>query len=193
MKKKGKNSNYKISFNSSDAEVKKSASTKKKIIALVLLVAVIAAAIAFVIMLQPGEFNSKDFTVYDMKGKPVSLSDYSGKPIVLNFWATWCGYCVEEMPAFQEMYEKYSGRVTFLMVNATDGVYETREKAINFYNEGKYTFPILFDSDSDAEEAYEVTSFPRTYFFDEKGNLIDSHTGAITKDSLEFKIDNLLN
>lgn len=72
-----------------------------------------------------------DFTAVDGEGNEVRLSDYQGKPVVLNFWATWCGYCKEEMPDFQTAFEKYPD-VQFLMVNATDGVQETwtRPKAM---------------------------------------------------------------
>ena len=73
-----------------------------------------------------------DFTVYDVSGNPVKLSDYFGKPIVLNFWASWCGPCQMEMPDFQEKYETLDGQVQFLMINMTDGSRETVTSASEF-------------------------------------------------------------
>ena len=63
------------------------------------------------------QVTAPDFTVYDASGNPVKLSDYFGKPIVLNFWASWCGPCQMEMPDFQEKYEALDGQVQFLMIN----------------------------------------------------------------------------
>ena len=73
-----------------------------------------------------------DFTVYDLEGNAISLYDCLGKPIVLNFWATWCGPCQSEMPAFNQMYEKYGNQITFLMVNVTDGSRDTVESVTSF-------------------------------------------------------------
>ena len=70
-----------------------------------------------------------DFTVVDEEGNPVSLSDFFGKPIILNFWASWCGPCKSEMPDFEEAYLEYGDVIQFLMVNCTDGSRETVEGA----------------------------------------------------------------
>ena len=92
------------------------------------------------------EQEAPDFTVYDAEGREVRLSDYFGKPIVLNFWASWCGPCKMEMPDFQEKYLELEGEVHFLMVNMTDGARETVETATAFLAESGFTFPVLFDS-----------------------------------------------
>ena len=73
-----------------------------------------------------------DFTVYDKDGNPVQLSDFRGKPVVLNFWASWCGPCKSEMPDFDKKAAEMAGDVTFLMVNLTDGYQETVESASAF-------------------------------------------------------------
>ena len=133
--------------------------------------------------------TAPDFTVYDGEGNPVVLSDYFGKPIVLNFWASWCGPCKSEMPMFQEMYETYGEDMTFLMVNLTDGGQETVESAGGFIAEKGYTFPVYFDTDQQAAYAYYVSSIPVTYFIDEKGNLAAYGMGAMDEQSFLTGVD----
>ena len=125
-----------------------------------------------------------NFTVLDQDGNPVQLSDYFGKPIVLNFWATWCQYCTQEMPEFQAAYEKYPD-VQFLMVNATDGVRETKETASAYIAESGYRFPVFYDVDTAAVTAYGITSFPTTFFIDKEGNLTAYANSALTQEKLE--------
>ena len=136
--------------------------------------------------------TAPDFTVYDGEGNPVVLSDCFGKPIVLNFWASWCGPCKSEMPMFQEMYETYGEDLTFLMVNLTDGGQETVESAGGFIAEKGYTFPVYFDTDQQAAYAYYVSSIPVTYFIDEEGNLAAYGMGAMDEKSFLTGVDMVL-
>ena len=137
----------------------------------------------------PQLMQAPDFTVYDAAGNEVKLSDYFGKPIVVNFWASWCGPCKMEMPDFQEKYQALGGEVTFLMVNMTDGDRETVEIASDFITEAGYTFPVLFDTASSAAMAYGVYSLPSTYFIDANGYAVARATGAIDGDTLQQGID----
>ena len=130
-----------------------------------------------------------DFTVYDLEGNPVHLLSYLGKPIVLNFWASWCGPCKMEMPDFQKAYEELDGSVQFLMVNMTDGSRETVETAISFIESQGYTFPVLFDSDMDAAITYNAYSLPTTYFISAEGQVIARASGAISAELLQQGID----
>lgn len=133
-----------------------------------------------------------NFTVYDLNGNEVSLYDYFGKPVVLNFWATWCGPCQSEMPAFDQMYQKYNNQVTFLMVNVTDGSRDTVESVTAFYKDSGYTFPIYFDTTLEASMNYGAYSIPLTFFIDAEGNLLYNQMGAISEDTLAQCIELLV-
>ena len=125
-----------------------------------------------------------DFTVLDASGKEVKLSDFRGKPVVVNFWATWCGYCVKEMPAFEEVYQQLGSDIHFLMINVTDGVQETIDKASTFIADSGYTFPVYYDTQYSATRTYGAYSLPMTFFFDAEGYAIAQARGAIDKDTL---------
>ena len=128
--------------------------------------------------------QAPDFTVYDEDGNAVQLSDYFGKPIVLNFWASWCGPCKNEMPDFDAAYAQQGEDIHFLMVNATIGR-GTQENARAYVEEEGYAFPVLYDLDGDASETYEVYGLPTTYFLDAEGNLIARAGGMIDAETLQ--------
>ena len=129
-----------------------------------------------------------DFTVYDGDGNPVKLSDFLGKPVVLNFWASWCGPCKNEMPEFDEVWQEYGGEVAFVMVNLTDGSYETLDTAKEFLAGAGYGFPMYFDTGSEGANAYGISSIPTTYLIDAEGYVVAYATGSIDKDTLLYGI-----
>lgn len=133
---------------------------------------------------EEAQLAAPDFTVLDSEGNEVQLSDYVGKPIVLNFWATWCYYCKEEMPDFDRAYEKYPD-VQFLMVNATDGIQETMASAKEYVEQEGFQFDVFFDTNFDAVNAYQVSGFPATFFIDENGNLVTYGRGMLDFETLE--------
>lgn len=142
---------------------------------------------------QPGEeppkLEAMDFTVYDADGNEVHLSDYFGKPIVLNFWASWCGPCKHEMPAFDAAHQELDGKVQFLMVNITDGQKETLETAAEFISKNSYTLPVFFDTEGEAAYTYAAYALPTSYFIDAEGYIIAQARGAIDAETLQIGID----
>ncbi|KAF0091839.1 MAG: redoxin domain protein [Fusobacteria bacterium] len=134
---------------------------------------------------------AKDFTVIDVDGKEVSLSDFKGKPVVINFWASWCPPCKEEMPFYNEVYKELGDEVQFMMVDLVDGSRETVATAKAFVKENGYEFPVFFDTDQEAAIAYGIYSIPTSIFIDADGKVVRSITGSMTKDDLLEEIENI--
>ena len=136
--------------------------------------------------------EAPDFTVYDLEGNTHKLSDFRGKPVLLNFWASWCGPCQMEMPDFQKYYESHGDKVNFVIVNLTDGQQETVESASAFITEQGYTFPVYYDTDIDAAMKYGVNAVPVSYFIDAEGYFVAWAQGALSADMLQQGMDLLM-
>ncbi|NMP37200.1 MAG: TlpA family protein disulfide reductase [Clostridiales bacterium] len=140
-----------------------------------------------------GSINqATDFTVIDMDGNNVKLSDYFGKPIVINFWATWCGPCKSELPTFDKLYSENKDDVVFLMVNLTDGYRDTTKSVKEFFSDNGYAFPVYFDTEYSAANAYRVSSIPMTVFIDKSGAVAASHVGVMSETALDGYLSELL-
>ena len=133
-----------------------------------------------------------DFTVYDLDGNPVKLSDFRGKPVILNFWASWCGPCKAEMPDLEAAYLEYGDEIRFLTVNLTDGRSETVESASAYITQQGYTFPVYYDTKAECAYTYGVTGIPMTLFIDKNGDLVSGKNGMISQEDLQRRILTIL-
>jgi len=133
-----------------------------------------------------------DFTVLDGEGNEVHLSDFAGKPVVINFWATWCGPCKSELPAFDEMYQTYGEDMVFLMLNVTDGSRDTVDSVKAFVGENGFSFPVYYDTTLMASAMYGASSIPLTVFILPDGTLAGGYRGAISGETLEQSIQIVL-
>ena len=134
------------------------------------------------------ENAAPDFTVTDALGNEVKLSDFRGKGVVLNFWASWCGPCKSEMPHFQEAYEEYGEDVHFLMVNMSSAFGDTRADAEELLKENGYTFPVYYDDMAECAYGYGISGIPVTVFIDADGMIVSYKTSMISKADLLRRI-----
>lgn len=131
-----------------------------------------------------------DFTMTDKDGNEVDFYDYIGeKPVVLNFWASWCPPCKSEMPDFNKLSEEMKDEVIFIMLNSTDGKRETVEKGSAYVEEQGFTFNVFYDTTLEGSTQYQLASLPNTFFINTKGELIAKAEGAIDEDTLRAGID----
>ncbi len=138
---------------------------------------------------SPERQPAPDFTVTDWDGTDVRLSDFFGKPVIVNFWASWCPPCREEMADFDRVYEDFSEDIHFLMVNQTDGQRETMAQAREFIESDGYRFPVYFDEELEASIAYGISALPTTLFIDPDGYILGGIPGAIDEETLRDVID----
>ncbi len=128
-----------------------------------------------------------DFELVDIYGKTHRLSDFRGKPVVLNFWATWCPPCNEEMPVFEAYHQRLNGDVVFIGVNYMEDTATVK----NFVDENQITFQVYLDPTGKASEKYYVQAYPTTFFIDEKGILRSQRIGVLTPRMLEQYLQTL--
>lgn len=126
-----------------------------------------------------------------LDGQKVSLSQFRGKPTVINFWTTWCGYCRSEMPSFQEVYEKYGEQVNFLLVNVT--VQDDEHKVIDYMKENTFSFPVFLDKDGKGSRDYGVNGLPVTFILSQEGKIESKNVGAMEVEELHVIIKKALN
>lgn len=136
-----------------------------------------------------------DFTLKDQYGNTHTLSDYKGKTVFLNFWATWCSPCKAEMPDIQKLYEEFQQEdVVILGVAAPNLGKEQSEEGIRtFLEENGYTYPVLMDTEAEAFQAYGINSFPTTFMIDKDGNVFGYIPGQLSEEIMRDIISQTIN
>lgn len=135
--------------------------------------------------LRVGE-KAPDFELMTLDGKTVKLSDYRGKKVVLNFWATWCPPCKAEMPDIQKFYNETDDNVEILAINI-DPQYDVKK----FVREANVTFPVLLDSKDEVNNLYRILTIPTTYFIDGEGIIRSKHLSVMTIEIIREHIKNM--
>lgn len=130
-----------------------------------------------------------DAEFISLTGEKLRISDFAGKPVVLNFWATWCGPCKEEIPELQAAFDQYNVSDGLQIIGITD---ELSVDVKPFVEANRMTFPIAYDRSGRASSRYRVQSIPTTLFVNAEGIVMTRHTGALTQGRLRLYIDRLL-
>lgn len=148
-----------------------------------------------------GVVPAPDFTLTDQYGNTHTLSDYKGKVVFLNFWATWCPPCKQEMPHIEALYNKYeqnTGDVVVLGVaNPKTAEHPQNqdvspEEITQFLADGGYTFPTVYDTTGDLFAGYFINAFPTTYMIDREGDVYGYIAGALSKEMMQSIVDQTL-
>lgn len=138
--------------------------------------------------------SAADFMLTDQNGVAHTLSEYKGRTVFLNFWATWCGPCRREMPSIQELYNEYGeneGDVIILGISTPDlRGNDSKQDIIKFVNDNEYDFPTLIDKEGDVMLNYKISAFPSTFVISRDGNIVSFIPGALEKEDMERIIKN---
>lgn len=128
-----------------------------------------------------------EFTLQDINGKVVHLSDFRGRPVLINFWATWCIPCRQEFPVLVKKYNDASGSLVILGVDIQENIDDVRK----FVKEFQVTYPVVIDQNGDVVRAYRLVGVPSSFFVDASGILRDEYFGPLSAAKLEQKFQGL--
>lgn len=139
---------------------------------------------------QTGEIDlAPDFTLTDLDGNEVTLSQFRGeKNVYLNFWASWCGPCRQEMPDIDEVYKEYKDKD---LVVLTINVGESSGTVQEYIDANGFSFPVLLDTDQRVSRQYKVSSIPVSYFINKEGKIMTQRIGLLTKEQMLSYIEKL--
>ncbi len=134
--------------------------------------------------------SAHNFSLMDLDGREVTLAEFEGQPVIINFWATWCPPCRLEMPEFQRAFEAHEeDGLVILAVNVAESAEAVRSF---FYDEMGYTYTPLLDEESRVAEAYGAVGLPATFFVDAAGEVTAVHRGALTQAQLQSYLEDTI-
>jgi len=122
-----------------------------------------------------GDKKAPDFSLQDLNGKKFGLNQFKGKVIFINFWATWCGPCKEEMPSMEVLHQQFKEKKFILLAVSVD--YGDQKLVKEFINRYQYTFPVLIDPKCNTLDLFQVKGIPATFLIDKKGRMIGKAIG----------------
>ncbi|MCE5287041.1 MAG: TlpA family protein disulfide reductase [Pelosinus sp.] len=132
-----------------------------------------------------------DFTLRTLDGQMVNLSDFRGKKVILNFWATWCPPCKAEVPEFEKFYqEQQSDNIEIIAVDITDQE-KSKEDVADFIKAYGITYPVVLDEKGTAASTYRISAIPTTYILDAQGIIRQKVTGAMSSQALTDAVTKL--
>jgi thiol-disulfide isomerase/thioredoxin len=129
--------------------------------------------------------SAPDFTLVDLEGNQVSLSDFRGKTVFINFWATWCPPCRAEMPEIEAVYQEYKDKG--VVVIGVD-ILEPEDVVRQFVEQGGYSWTFVLDISGEVAANYRITAIPTSFFIDREGIIQAVNIGAMTKRAIENKL-----
>ena len=147
------------------------------------------------------DVKMSNIVLYDQYGKKHNIEEYKGKVVVINFWATWCGYCVQEMPEFEKVYKEFGSNKKDVIILGVAGpkskenqnnVDVEKDKVISFLKKKNITYPTLMDETGKSFDDYKVRALPMTYVINKDGYLEGFVSGAITSEQLRKAVNETL-
>lgn len=166
-----------------------------------IMVAIVVVFLAGLAIFQTSTANKEEFPkvgfkaphiyLQGLEGKTYSFETLEGKPVVINFWASWCGPCKLEAPELVRLYEKYKDEVEIYAVNLTSG--DDVKSAKAFAEHYGFQFPVLLDVEGDVADRYQIQAIPSTFFVNGKGTIIYKATGLVSAQTLEIQFKQLIN
>ena len=144
---------------------------------------VYSLAIALPALATTASSPAPDFSLQARGGQTIKLSQYKGQVVMINFWATWCGPCRQEMPLLESIYKKYN-KLGFTLIGVN--VEPDSKAAEGFLKQTPVSFPVIYDKDSAVSKAYDVSGMPSTVIIDRKGNIRVLHRGYKPGDENEY-------
>lgn len=135
-------------------------------------------------------YLAPNFTIEHVDGNKITLANLKGKPVFINFWASWCPPCKEEMPFIQEAYNEYGDQIEFIMINVIET--DTLEDMNAYLSENGYTFPVYLDKKNKVSDLYNVFAYPTSFFIDRNGKIEEFFLGGMDQAYFSQKIQQLL-